>query len=716
VNRTKARGGQVVLLLFALPVLARVIAFAVDPHAYFYTGDSFEYLSFISPVTNKPVGYNLFVELCCMVLGRGLSSILLVQGILGVVTAYLLYLVCVRGLGLGRRVAMGVYLACGLWPVNIVYEHAILSETLFGFLLAALLGLVFSVRRRGRGAAWVGVALGLVCITRTIGMVLVPVVFVALLLPHARLRLRGRLLRVLWAALACSAIIIPYASVFYSQTGTFALTAFRGRTMFPHVATLVDVDAIEDEEFRKILQRRRHELSWAPRDRLRWDWNTSPLSDGFHLMMERNPPSEVSPHDPLASDHDVYGPMRSVAAFDRTLATLVDKAIAADPIGYARLVGHQLKVLVLDVGGTSSVESLFQSREREAWVDPNGSLRRVLEDRYGYALPARGQGALQALVTSAFDGRFALLLVIAGVLGWLVWSRVLGVDHVILALFAGVVTLAPILAQEYYGRYFVPATNLLFLLLGAGIARLAPRVQFPTLSLAIAAHVAYAVYGPWIGFPQGWDHSLTDRWGGGAARSTTYGHNSVGLRHAWNELLVVEDAVEGENSVRISGHFRSPGGVYALLYADPDGDGTPPDSAEERDRGVDLSHGLTELRFFVKGSCDPDRVRVSLKDRRGLNTTGSRGAPALTSFLPEGPSVDTWSLVRIPMTAFPPIDDTTQDESGTGPVDFTRIVAVVLTIECAQGCEDQLFDLLVDDMRFEGARTVLWVQDDDTNP
>lgn len=173
----------VVALSFRVPFLLRAPAFITnDSLSYLLPGfDLANGLGF-EPIFKRPPGYPLFIAGGLWFFGaQSLTGLLALQHLLGVITAGLAY-----GLGVrlfGRPAGLLAGLLTALSGPQIVTEHYLMSEALFGFLLAAaLLGAVAALQRRSLGLlAGSGVLLGLAALTRPVAQMLVPLLALAAL-------------------------------------------------------------------------------------------------------------------------------------------------------------------------------------------------------------------------------------------------------------------------------------------------------------------------------------------------------------------------------------------------------------------------------------------------------------------------------------------------------------------------------------------------------
>lgn len=205
--------------LLALGIIAAVLRLGVLLRApAFITNDSLSYLlpGFdlasglgFDPIFKRPPGYPLFVAAVLWLFGRqDLTGLLLLQHLIGVVTVLLAY-----GLGaalFGRLAGWVAGLLTALSGPLILTEHYLMSETLFGLLLA---GSVLALVAAGKTArpSWIaaaGLLLGLAALTRPVAQILVLLFMVVIVVttPRRRAGLGGVALLV-----ACYlAVVLPW--------------------------------------------------------------------------------------------------------------------------------------------------------------------------------------------------------------------------------------------------------------------------------------------------------------------------------------------------------------------------------------------------------------------------------------------------------------------------------------------------------------------------
>lgn len=183
----------------------------------------------------RPAGYPAFLAALHAVWGS-LTFAIAVQHVLGVATALLAY-ATVRRLGGPRWVAL-VPAAVILLCLDVIYfEQTLLSEALFGLLAV---GSLYTLARSldGGPVPWAvaaGLLAALATTVRGAGLFAIPVlVLVALLAPRRRLPRAGAV------AIAAAAVLLGYAALNQSQTGTFGLTEGSGWGTYSRAAPFAD--------------------------------------------------------------------------------------------------------------------------------------------------------------------------------------------------------------------------------------------------------------------------------------------------------------------------------------------------------------------------------------------------------------------------------------------------------------------------------------------
>ena len=207
--------------------------------------DSLSYLEtsvHLQPELAHPAGYPIFLKLVrALTADASLQVIPLVQHLLGVAVAIVLYLVQLR-VGVHRALAALAVAPLLLDAYWINLEQGITSETIFLALVVLACAAVLWRHPLPLGASAVAaLALASATITRTIGVLLIPVFAVVIVtLADRPLRARQLLVFLVVAALPLGA----YAAWFNRAHGRYALAGFSARYLYGRAATFVDCSTL----------------------------------------------------------------------------------------------------------------------------------------------------------------------------------------------------------------------------------------------------------------------------------------------------------------------------------------------------------------------------------------------------------------------------------------------------------------------------------------
>jgi hypothetical protein len=205
-------GGAVVLRLLALTAYSPAFLGYPDTSFYLLAADHGE-----AEDPFRPGGYAAFLRAFHEL---GISGTVLVQHLLGLATAALLFLT-VRRLGASRWVALFPAAAVALCGSQVMIEHALLSEALFTFLLAA--SVYAAVRSLDDGIGWVlasALLVGAAAPVRIVALGVMPVLALWLLAFSPR----RRVLTATAFAVTAAAIPIAWGAVNdYTRTGPYNL-------------------------------------------------------------------------------------------------------------------------------------------------------------------------------------------------------------------------------------------------------------------------------------------------------------------------------------------------------------------------------------------------------------------------------------------------------------------------------------------------------------
>lgn len=247
-------------VLLTLGVLLRLgLMYTVRPALLGYT-DTAVYLNAAARLEDgvwfasqhQPNGYPMFVHLVHMVAAK-IPVLILVQHILGVASALLLYATVRRAGGppwLGLFPA-GVVLLSGF---HLFSEHAPLTEPLFTFLIC--LALYGAVRAMDRPMPWwpavVGLCVGAAPTVRTMGLTLVPILFLWFLFERG-VPWRARALRVGAYTATASLILGAYVIGQEAETGYTGLTRTGIWNLYGRAAPFADCDKFTPPEGTEVL-------------------------------------------------------------------------------------------------------------------------------------------------------------------------------------------------------------------------------------------------------------------------------------------------------------------------------------------------------------------------------------------------------------------------------------------------------------------------------
>ncbi|MBB6476673.1 phospholipid carrier-dependent glycosyltransferase [Sphaerisporangium rubeum] len=232
---------RLIVVLLVLAAVLRAVTMAGYSPAWLYWYDSFSYLDVAArprpSLGFHPSGYPLFLWLLRPL--RDVTVIVGVQHLMGLGIGLMIYAVLRRD-GLP---AWGAALAAvpGLFDASFLrLEHAVLSDTLFLFLVVAGLALLGWSRRPPVGmCAAGGAALALAALTRTIAA---PVLIVVLLLLAVR---RFGVRRLAAVAVAGALPLVAYATWNAGVNGRFTLAGGEGVVLWARTMTFADCSVIK---------------------------------------------------------------------------------------------------------------------------------------------------------------------------------------------------------------------------------------------------------------------------------------------------------------------------------------------------------------------------------------------------------------------------------------------------------------------------------------
>jgi hypothetical protein len=228
------------VVLGVIGVALRIAAMLGFRPGFIANPDAFAYLDAagtgLFDYPERPAGYPAFLRVADFLLLGELPLLIAVQHGLGLATAVLVYL-AMRRFGASQWVALVPAAVVLLSGDQIFFEHAVLSEALFGFLLAAV---VYCSARAidGNAAAWGAAAaalLGAASTVRTVALFMLPLLLVWLLFvagPGTRMRL----LAAAAAAVAGLSVVGVYVIGQREATDFTGLSRTSGWSLYSRVA------------------------------------------------------------------------------------------------------------------------------------------------------------------------------------------------------------------------------------------------------------------------------------------------------------------------------------------------------------------------------------------------------------------------------------------------------------------------------------------------
>ena len=423
-------------ILLALGVALRILFMVAYRPALLGYPDTSVYLTgatsdlFFDPL--RAVGYSAFLR-AVRVISSDLSFTTLVQHGLGVATALLLYL-AVRRLGAPRWAALVPAAVVLLGGDQLFFEHAILSETLFGLLVA---GALYAAARVEDGWWWavgMGLLVGLSATVRLAGLGLAPVLVAWLLLR------RPRLVPALAAGAATVVVVLGYLVTAHSETGVWSLARNGAYIFYGRVAPFADCGEFTPPEGTRVLCQRS-----KPFHRPSTEWYV--FAGGSPAVRRFGEPQVGRP---------TRAGVRHVGAFARTAA--VNQPLDLVEIAARDFWRYVAPGSFRPYSPSPSAGDYQHKLVERQWVD------RALQVA-GREYSTRGtfvrRGPFERLgdyerVTRIEGPAMAVLLVLA-LLGPVACRAPLRRGALLLTGTAATLLVVPVLTHEYDGRYGVPA-------------------------------------------------------------------------------------------------------------------------------------------------------------------------------------------------------------------------------------------------------------------
>lgn len=308
------------VVAFALAAVVRVLLMVAFPPA-FLMSDGPTYLGFVDhlfPSPDRPVGYGVYLR----ALSWSTRSVELVsasQLVLGLLTALLGY-VLLRRWGVSSWVATLATLPVLFDALQLMLEHAVLSDVLFGFLLMlGVAALAWWREPRLWTTVVAGLVLGSATLVRIIGEPTVVVAVLFLLL--AATTWRARLTQALVVVVAFLVPLTAYATWYDQEHGAFALTQASGRALYMRTTSFVDCSQLTLPSYEQTL---------CPGE---------PLGDRFD-------PTWYGWHDPNTV-HNLHLPPGVTP--QQAMRDFAMRAIEAQPLDYLRVVARDAALPFLAV-------------------------------------------------------------------------------------------------------------------------------------------------------------------------------------------------------------------------------------------------------------------------------------------------------------------------------------------------------------------------------
>ena len=434
-------------LLLALGAAIRLLAMLGYRPAWGIYSDTQQYAAsaadlsstFASQFPIRPAGYPVFLEALHQV-SESMTLVVAVQHVLGLATATLLYLI-MRRVRTPRWLALAAAATVALIPDLVLFEHALLTEALFLFLItAALFAAVCGIDDALGGAArrrWVcwlvgaGALFAIAAMTRAVGEVIVlPVAIVAAVAVGGRLPRRVAAGAAI--AVPAAALILAYSIAMSAAGGYFGLANGAGWALYTRVAPIADCTQFTPPEGTKGLCERTDPESRPGPDFYAWH----PESRARALFV--GPPR----HD------DVVG------SFGRA-------ALLNQPLAYLEIVLIDLwRYVDFDAGparpsnGSPISDYRFAGETSEMYTDD--SLASYYGD-YRYVITDVGRTLGDVQQVLRIHGPVMLLALLLGIAGLAIGPARLRVGIVLLGGVSFLLLLAPVAIGVYNSRYVVVA-------------------------------------------------------------------------------------------------------------------------------------------------------------------------------------------------------------------------------------------------------------------
>ena len=440
------------LVAVALAVLVRVVVVVAFPPGFVHS-DGPAYLTLVDdfrPTGSHPAGYGVLLWLVALA-DRGVAAVTLVQHVLGIVAAAVVYAL-LRRWSVRPWAATLAALPLLFDQMQLVLEHSVLSDVLFVLVLVlAVAVLAWTRPLRLPAVAAAGLLLGALTLVRLVGepSVVAGALFCLLVAGPWRVRLA----RVVALAVCFAIPVTAYAAWYHDVNGAWGLTTATNRSLYMRTTSFVDCAHLDVPTY---------ELALCPREPV--GERLDPTAYGWRPQ-ETLPPLVLPP-----------GVTR-----EQALGDFAESAIRQQPLGYARTV---LRDLALDFFPQRTDHYGYQTSRKWQFGTYIGTWG---TPRYAEAYAAHGgvqPTARQpwADLLARYDtivylpGPLLLALLALAVAGLFVRRRAAEPDSrplIVLLLSLGLgITLVPDMTLEFVWRYQLPSIVLIPVAAALGWTRL----------------------------------------------------------------------------------------------------------------------------------------------------------------------------------------------------------------------------------------------------
>jgi hypothetical protein len=455
-DATRARWRTELPFLVTLGAAAVVrVVLAVTFAPAFLMSDGPEYLGYahhLSPNPDRPVGYSIFLRGLSEVSGSlaPVTSVQLVLGLLGALAAYVL----LRRWGVAPWVATLATVPMLFDAMQLLFEHAVLSDMLFDFLvLVAVAALAWSPTPHVGTTLLAGGLLGLATVVRVVGEP--TVVLAALFLLLVAGSWRARVVHVVLVLAAFAVPVTAYAAWYHDAHGSWALSQTGGRALYMRTTTFVDCSQVQLPRYERVL---------CPQEPL--GQRKDPTWYGWHspdTVPKLQPPPGVSD--------------------DQAMHDFAIRAIKAQPGSYVRDVARDFGLGFVSVDRNDHFEMQTSVKWKLAKIvayEHSSPTMRLAFDSYLGGIPTPWQPGADVLGWYGrivyLPGPLALLLAVVAVAGVVVRRRDQRPSLRPLALLTLalplVLVLVPDVTAQFVWRYQLPLVVLLPLSAALGWTRL----------------------------------------------------------------------------------------------------------------------------------------------------------------------------------------------------------------------------------------------------